>query len=210
MSDENELDNFWGSFCLLFGGFMNSSIIFEELYSNPVIMAIKNHRDFKKSLESDNKVVFVLYGNIETIPGIVNKLKDKGKIVIVHEDLIEGLSNSYYAASFLKTYTNADGIITTKPANAVYARKLGLFSILRFFVFDSMSYENMKQTIKDINCDVIEMLPGIMPNLIEDIKKRTNIPIVAGGLITTKEEIVKALNSGAVAISSSNYNVWQM
>lgn len=189
---------------------MDSSSIFEQLYSYPVIMAVKNNRDLEKCLENENKVVFVLYGNIETIPIIVDKLKAKDKIVIVHEDLIEGLSSSYYSASFIKKYTNADGIITTKPSNATYARKFGLFTVLRFFVFDSMGYENMKQSIKDANCDVIEMLPGIMPGLIKDIKKRTNIPIIAGGLIKSKEEVVAALNSDAIAISSSNYNVWQM
>ena len=199
-----------GSFCLFIGGSMNSSSIFEQLYSYPVIMAVKNNRDLEKAMENENKVVFVLYGNIETIPTIVDKLKTKDKIVIVHEDLIEGLSNSYYSASFIKKYTNADGIITTKASNAAYARKMGLFTVLRFFVFDSMGYENMKQTIKDANCDVIEMLPGIMPNLIKDIKKRTNIPVIAGGLITNKEEIMAALNSDAIAISSSNYKVWQM
>lgn len=192
------------------GGIMNTSNVFEQLYSNPVIMAVKNNRDLEKCLENENTVVFVLYGNIDTIPIIVEKLKCKNKTVIVHEDLIEGLSSSYYAASFIKKYTKADGIITTKPSNASYARKMGLFTVLRFFVFDSMGYENMKQTIKDANCDVIEMLPGIMPNLIKDIKKRTNIPVVAGGLITTKEQVMAALNSDAIAISSSNYSVWQM
>ena len=192
------------------GGIMNTSNVFEQLYSNPVIMAVKNNRDLEKCLENENTVVFVLYGNIDTIPTIVDKLKAKNKTVIVHEDLIEGLSRSYYAASFIKKYTKADGIITTKPSNASYARKMRLFTVLRFFVFDSMGYENMKQTIKDANCDVIEMLPGIMPNLIKDIKKRTNIPVVAGGLITTKEHVMAALNSDAIAISSSNYSVWQM
>ena len=201
---------FMGSFCLLLGGFMESESIFEELYSNPVIMAIKNNKDFNKCMQSDNKIVFVLYGNLESIPTIVKKLKDNGKIVIVHEDLIEGLSSSTYAASFIKRYTEADGIISTKPTNVIYARKLGLFAVLRFFVFDSMSYENMKQTIKDISCDIIEILPGVMPNIIKEIKKRTNIPLVAGGLISSKEEVMAALNSGSLAISSSNYNVWQM
>ena len=73
---------------------MSKESIFEELYSNPVIMAIKDNKDFRKCLESDNKIVFVLFGNIETVPIIVKKLKAKDKIVIVHEDLIEGLSSS--------------------------------------------------------------------------------------------------------------------
>ncbi len=189
---------------------MSKESIFEELYSNPVIMAIKDNKDFRKCLESDNKIVFVLFGNIETVPIIVKKLKAKDKIVIVHEDLIEGLSSSSYAASFIKKYTEADGIISTKPSNVDYARKLGLFTVLRFFVIDSISFENMKQTLKNVNCDIIEMLPGILPNQIKEIKKRTNIPIVAGGLISTKEEVMEALNAEAIAISSSNYKVWLM
>lgn len=189
---------------------MSKNDIFEAFYEDPVVLAIKNNKDLKNSLEVENKIVFVLYGNIETIPHIVKKLKNSGKIVIVHEDLIEGLSSSYYAASFIKEYTEADGIITTKAQNSVYARKIGLFAVLRFFVFDSLSYGNMKETIKNINCDIIEILPGIMPSIIKDIKKRTNIPIVAGGLITTKEEVMKALDAGSMAISSSNCGVWQM
>lgn len=67
---------------------MNTSSVFEQLYSNPVIMAVKNNRDLEKCLENENTVVFVLYGNIDTIPIIVDKLKAKNKTVIVHEDLI--------------------------------------------------------------------------------------------------------------------------
>ena len=42
---------------------MTNESIFEELYTNPVIMAIKNNKDFNKCLDSENKIVFVLYGN---------------------------------------------------------------------------------------------------------------------------------------------------
>ncbi len=189
---------------------MTRDEIFEALFDNPVIMAIKNNQDFQKCLESENRVVFVLFGNIETLPTIVKKLKKKDKIVIVHEDLIEGLSSSTLSASFIKNYTEADGIISTKPSNVSYARKLGLFTVLRFFVIDSLSYETMKESIKHANCDLLEILPGIMPKIIEDTIKRTNIAVIAGGLISEKEDVISALKAGAIAISSSNLSVWQM
>lgn len=189
---------------------MSNESVFEAFYDDPVIMALKNNKDLRRCLESENKIAFLLYGNLEILPNIVKKLKAKDKIVIVHEDLIEGLSNSIYAACFIKKYTEADGIISTRPGNVAYARKLGLIAVLRFFIFDSLSYENMKDTIKNVSADAIEILPGIMPQIIKDTKKRTNIPIVAGGLITTKEEVINAINAGAIAISSSNYSVWQM
>lgn len=77
----------------------------EELYENPIIMAIKDGKDLRECLKeeySDNKLVFVLYGNIESLPTIVKKLKSKNKIVFVHEGLIEGLSSSRYSPSFIK------------------------------------------------------------------------------------------------------------
>ena len=185
----------------------------EVLYENPVIMAIKDGKDLRECLKeeySDNKVVFVLYGNIETIPTIVKKLKDKDKIVFVHENLVEGLSSSHFSPSFIKKYTDADGIITLRAQNAYEARKIGLCTVFRFFLLDSLSYESVKDTIKTTSSDLLEVLPGIMPKMIGEISKRYPTPLVAGGLIRDKSDVVDALNAGAIAISSSNYAVWKM
>ncbi len=185
----------------------------EVLYENPVIMAIKDGKDLRECLKeeySDNKVVFILYGNIETIPTIVKKLKDKDKIVFVHENLVEGLSSSHFSPSFIKKYTDADGIITLRAQNAYEARKIGLCTVFRFFLLDSLSYESVKDTIKTTSSDLLEVLPGIMPKMIGEISKRYPTPLVAGGLIRDKSDVVDALNAGAIAVSSSNYAVWKM
>lgn len=185
----------------------------EELYENPMIMAIKDGKDLRECLKEeyeDNKIVFVLFGTIETIPTIVEKLKNKGKIVFVHENLIEGLSSSHYSPSFIKKYTEADGIITTRAQNAYEARKIGLLSVFRFFLLDSLSYESVKDSIKNTSSDLLEVLPGIMPKMVTEISKRTCTPLVAGGLIRDKSDVFGALNAGAIAVSSSNYEVWKM
>ncbi|WP_352427367.1 glycerol-3-phosphate responsive antiterminator, partial [Enterocloster asparagiformis] len=36
------------------------------------------------------------------------------------------------------------------------------------------------------------------------------IPIIAGGLIADKEDVMNALEAGALAISSTNQKVWLM
>lgn len=185
----------------------------EDLYENPVIMAIKDGKDLRECLKEeyeDNKVIFVLFGTIETIPTIVDKLKNKGKIVFVHENLIEGLSPSRFSPSFIKKYTNADGIITLRAQNAYEARKFGLLSVFRFFLLDSLSYESVKDSIKNTSSDLLEVLPGVMPKMVTEISKRTSTPLVAGGLIRDKSDVIDALNAGAIAVSSSNYEVWKM
>ena len=187
--------------------------IVDLLFDNPCIMAIKDNTDLKECIKDDyknNKIVFVLYGNIENITNIVEKLKDHDKIVFVHENLIEGLSCSHFSPSFIKKYTDADGIITLRAQNAYEARKIGLCTVFRFFLLDSLSYESVKDTVKTISSDLLEVLPGIMPKMIGEISRRYPTPLVAGGLIRDKSDVVDALNAGAIAVSSSNYAVWKM
>ncbi|EEI85855.1 glycerol-3-phosphate responsive antiterminator [Anaerococcus lactolyticus ATCC 51172] len=185
----------------------------EILYENPVIMAIKDGKDLRECLKEeyiDNKVVFVLFGNIETIPTIVKKLKNKDKIVFVHENLVEGLSSSHYSPNFIKKYTDADGIITTRAQNIYEARRLGLSTVFRFFILDSLSYESIKETIKSTSADLFEVLPGIMPQIIGEIASWSQVPLIAGGLIRDKADAMGAIGAGAIGVSSSNTKIWKM
>ena len=77
--------------------------------------AIKDDEGLNKCAESESRVVFILYGDIITIPDIVAKIKTLDKLAFVHIDLISGLSSKEISVDFLKKYTQADGIITTKP-----------------------------------------------------------------------------------------------
>ena len=58
---------------------MTHEEIFDIIYENPIIMAIKNNKDLRDSLDSENKIVFVLFGTVESIPHIVKKLKKHGQ-----------------------------------------------------------------------------------------------------------------------------------
>ena len=55
-----------------------------------------------------------------------------------------------------------------------------------------------------------EILPGIMPRVITEISQSTATPVIAGGLIKYKDEVVAAIRAGAVAISTTCQAVWEM
>ena len=115
----------------------------DALEDSPVIAAIKDDNGLKECLKSDIQVVFILYGDICNIADIVDTVKQAGKMALVHLDLINGLSAKDVAVDFIKKYTKADGIISTKPALIKHAGEIGLTSVLRLFVIDSMAYENI-------------------------------------------------------------------
>lgn len=183
---------------------------YDIMESNPVIAAVKNIEDLEKCLKSDLKVVFVLFGDITNIADIVKRIKASDKIAMIHIDLVIGLSTKEIVADFIKNTTMADGIISTKLNIIKRAKDLGLYTIYRLFAIDSMSLASLKNQQSMIKADFIEILPGTIPRVIKKVCKISSRPIIAGGLITEKIEVLEALEAGAIAISSTNQNVWFM
>lgn len=176
----------------------------------PVIAAVKDETGLKESLYSDSQIIFLLFGDICSVGRYVEIAKSAGKMVFVHMDLINGLGNKEVAVDFIRENTGVDGIISTKPQLVKRAKELGLFGILRIFVIDSMAFGNIEKQCASLVPDAVEILPGLMPKIIKKLCSTVNVPIIAGGLISDKEDVMNALNAGAVAISVTNQRVWFM
>jgi glycerol uptake operon antiterminator len=70
--------------------------------------------------------------------------------------------------------------------------------------------ENIRKADQNDSADLIEILPGLMPKIIRKLSVELNKPLIAGGLISDKEDVITALSAGAIAISSTNHDVWSM
>ena len=182
--------------------------IVEAIEFTPIIMAVKDWEGVQRCLEMESRVVFILFGDICNISDIVKKLKSAGKIAIVHMDLIDGLGNKEVAVDFMKQLTDLDGIISTRPSLINRGKELGVFTILRVFLLDSMVLENIKKREIQVAPDMIEVMPGIVPKVTKKITDALSVPIICGGLICDKDDIMNALHAGAVAVSSTNTDVW--
>ena len=49
-----------------------------------------------------------------------------------------------------------------------------------------------------------------MPKIIRRVVQAVGKPVIAGGLISDKEDVTGALGAGAVAVSTTNPSVWAM
>ncbi len=174
----------------------------------PIVGAVKSSEDLKACLKSPVKVVFVLYGDILNIKGITQEIIDNDKIPFVHIDLIEGLSQKEVSLEFIKNETMAKGIISTKAQMIKKAKELNLIAVQRFFILDSLALENTTKLIKDSKADFIEVLPALIPKVIQRLTSISNKGIIAGGLVSEKSEVTMCLSAGATAVSSSNKTVW--
>ena len=188
--------------------------IVEAIEAAPIVDGVKEDSGLEMCLTSDVDAVFILYGDICTISDIVAKVKDTGKIAMVHMDLINGLSPRDISTDFIRKYTRADGIITTKSNLITHAKEIGLATVLRHFVLDSMALINIERQShagRESQPDMIEILPGIIiPKMIRKICSMSRVPVICGGLIQDKEDVMHALASGATAISTTSSEVWFM
>jgi glycerol-3-phosphate responsive antiterminator len=182
----------------------------ELLMDSPVIAAVKEDTGLRQALNSDCQVIFLLFGTILNIGTLVEQVHARGKICFVHIDLIDGLSNREIAVDALVKLSNPDGIISTRAPQIRRAQQLGILAIQRVFLLDSMSLHNIITMMDTNRPDFIEILPGVIPTVIEEITAKTPIPVIAGGLIRSKQDVIQALQAGVMAVSTSCQAVWKM
>ncbi|SHE99483.1 glycerol-3-phosphate responsive antiterminator [Clostridium fallax] len=179
------------------------------LENNPIVAAVKDEKQLDKVLKTDVQVIFVLFGDILNVKRISEKIENAQKIGIVHVDLVEGLSNKEVALEFLKITTKFKGIISTKPQIVRAAKRLGFIAVQRIFIIDSLSLASVEKHLVE-ECDALEMLPGLLSKVIENLSKSISMPLIAGGLISDKDDVMQALKCGATCISTTRENIWSM
>ena len=159
---------------------MNERLHFFE--NEPIIAAVKTEEKLQRALGSECNIIFFLFGNICNIPNLVQSVKERGKYAFVHIDLINGLAAKEIAADYIRSFTRADGVLSTKPQILRHAREIGLITVLRVFVLDSLALDNIEKLRAACNPDLIELVPGLMPKIIRQVHSLHRTPLIAGGL----------------------------
>ena len=174
----------------------------------PIIAAVKNEEQLEEALKTECSIFFLLFGDICNIHELVDRVKEKDRYAFVHLDLTTGLAGKEIAVDFVKKFTRADGIISTRPQLVKRARVKGLLTVLRIFVIDSLALDNIRKQVFTCDPDLVELMPGVIPKIIKKVYKDIPVPIIAGGLISDKEDIINALSAGAQCVSTTCEKVW--
>jgi glycerol uptake operon antiterminator len=183
---------------------------FLDFNGQRILPAIKKMKDFEAVLNSDFEYLVMLEVHISQLDNISKLAKDYHKKLLLHADLIQGLKNDEYSAQFLCQCIKPEGLISTRGNTLKTAKKNGVLAIQRLFLLDTIALETSCKLAKKVSPDFIEVLPGVVPHLIEKVNCETGIPVIAGGLIDAKEEVENALAGGAKAVTTSRSELWQL
>jgi glycerol uptake operon antiterminator len=181
----------------------------EALQQSPVIAAVRDMEDLECALDKKIRVIFLLAGDIFDLIDIDKHLRAPGHLFLLHLDLFRGIARDQVGISYLKESFAIDGIISTHVNIIHYAKKQHLIALQRLFIVDSESLKSGARLVHSSSPDSVEILPGIILPFIEESLRALDLPpIVAGGLIKTKEEVDRILAAGAVAVSTSRKELW--
>ena len=178
------------------------------IINQKIIPAISNHQALKTFLSLDYTYGILMNFQLAQLPDLIKEMKKYGKKVLIHSELIKGLSSDEFGAIFLIQSLNVDGIISSKPKVIEVCNKRKVIGIFRFFLKDSAALEQSLAMTRKLDPSYIEILPASSLELIKTIKSEVHSEIFMGGLIQTKHHIKSCLEAGASAVTTSNPDLW--
>jgi len=184
---------------------MELAQLLDRLECCPVIAAVREQK-FQAALAAPVEVLFCLDAHLLTIGRRTAQAHAAGKAILIHLDLAEGIGKDREGLQYL-VQCGVDGIISTRAQIIRMARDLGLLTVQRFFALDSQGMDSVQEMLKNTSPHLMEIMPGVIPKAVSRFSGGS-IPVIAGGLIETKQEITAALGSGAMAVSTGARDLW--
>lgn len=189
---------------------MNQQQLIDEMVSNPIIAAVRDDRLIEQALASKAGTVFLLSGTINNLSTACRAIIQAGRLCFLHIDLIEGLRPDQQGLRFIAEQLRPTGIITTKPACIKWAQNLGLSTVQRIFMLDHAALQDGLRNIQACQPDLVEIMPGVSEKAIRLACEYFKRPLIAGGLVSTAEDVRLALGAGALAVSTSEAALWEL
>ncbi|MBR4072918.1 MAG: glycerol-3-phosphate responsive antiterminator [Clostridia bacterium] len=177
------------------------------LERSPIIASIHENQ-WQKVLTSPVEVIFHLKAKLLNIKKNIEEAHKHNKRIFVHIDLADGIGKDEAGIDYLAA-CGVDGIISTRGPLIRHANQIGLITVQRFFVLDSQGIQSIFNMLESSHPHYIEIMPGIADKIIRRFSEGS-FPIIAGGLIETKQEVTSALSSGAVAVSTGTEELWHL
>lgn len=186
---------------------MQKTELFDCLEQNPVIAAISDDK-WEDALVSPVEVLFYLSANLLTVAERIKEAHGCGKYVLVHLDLAEGIGRDRAGIRYL-AQVGVDGLISTRAQAIQLAKEQGLITVQRFFLLDSKGIESIGEMLRHTMPHFMELMPGVISKSIRRFSN-SGTPVIAGGLIETKAELMEALGCGATAVSTGRKELWYL
>jgi glycerol uptake operon antiterminator len=175
----------------------------------PIIAAVNKVEFFDGALSSPARAIYLLAGNPLSLPAMLVKARQSGKVCLINIDFLDGLARDRHAVEFLAAH-HVDGIVSTRIEALKAAQNLGLITVQRTFAIDSAAVNATLKSLHQFLPDAMEVLPAMAaPKALRHFHAEfPQLAIIGGGLIENVREIEQLLGAGVRSVSVSDSRLW--
>lgn len=174
-----------------------------------IIPSVRKLKNLERALQAKSNIIFLSEAHIGNLRDLAAKCHQYGKTAFVNIDFLGGLSQDQTGIKFLKDMFKVDGVMSTSTIKINIAKSIGFYTIQRFFLIDSRSYDMSLKALRNSKVDAVEILPALVaPYFFNELRKVKDVPLIAGGFINKKETAKKILNAGFSGITTSCEDLW--
>ena len=181
------------------------------LKKNPVIPCTNDLSIYQDEKYKKSSVILLYDFSIFDIRKFKLSVGESNKFTIFSIETMSGIANDDEGVRFLKDFLGIQAIESSSPRALSSAKKIGLITIQTIFTFDSKSIAKAVKMMQEIKPDFIDIRPGIsmlkFKTLFGSIEKKN---IICSGLISSSEEIKLLIGNGAVAVTTSKNQLWDL
>lgn len=181
----------------------------DTIKDNPIIAAVQSKEGLSSAIALEVPTIFLLNTDIFSAKAFVDIARTAGSNVFLHMDLIDGLASGAKALDYVQKRIAPNGIISTKSSLIKHARERGVFCVQRFFMVDNASFDQAVKTVRKTKPSMVELMPGIIPSVIRRFTQEVSVPVIAGGMVADRKQVIDALSSGAIGISTGAKALWK-
>lgn len=179
-----------------------------DLRRSPIVPAVRSDGEpLEEALAEEHPAIIVLGGNVFDLTQRIENEKRRTQ-VFVNVDLIGGVAGDSTGIGFLSEYV--EGIISTNRQVIERANSADLITIQRLFAIDTTAMERGLKLLRRTKPSCVEILPALAyPRMAKSYSELLDRPVLAGGFVTSEEELLSILGAGAVGVSTSDQSLWR-
>lgn len=183
--------------------------LLSQLRGWPCCAAVTSQAAFDAAIDSPVPMIFILRSDGLRIGTQVTRAHEARKLLAVHLDLVDGLNADQFGVQWLAE-AGVDAVISSKGQLMSAIHRADMIAIHRLLLVRGAMLDSGLAAVSRSGGDIVEVLPGAILPDVRDVMPRFQVPVLAGGFITTEAIARDALAAGAACVTTSSQPLWHV
>jgi glycerol uptake operon antiterminator len=179
----------------------------EALYRNPVVASLYGLQSVDRFLSSSAPIGLVANVSLGELAPLLGVLSAAGKFTFVNMDNSDGLAQDKAAVEYLRKI-GCQGILSTRASVIQKANQLDMVTMQKVFVTDRSTLPRSINAIQQSRPHLVQLMPWPVIPYIPKAELAQLSPFIAAGFVSDQDDLVRAVNAGAKAVSTSDTALW--